>query len=396
MSVSARDLSSANTPPAVERLTGVVERVTFHSPQSGFCVVRVHVRGQRDFVTLVGTVAQIAPGEYVEAEGRWVHNSTHGHQFQARQLSVILPSTQEGIEKYLGSGMVPGIGPHFAKILVQAFGEDVFTVIEQEPDRLLTVPGIGPKRHARVLTAWAEQKVVREIMVFLRSYGVGTASAVRIFKTYGADAIARVQENPYQLALDIYGMGFKTADTLAQRLGLSPQSLHRAQAGIRHVLQTFSEQGHCAVPQEQLVAAAEQLLTIDAPLIAQALSLEVTQGHVVAETIQDQPCVFLAPLYRAELGVAAHLRRLLAQPPPWAPIAADKAVPWVEQQTGVTLSASQRVAVAQTVNAKVTVVTGGPGVGKTTVVNSILRILRAKGVRVLLCAPTGRAAKRLA
>ena len=146
-----------------------MERVTFHSPQSGFCVVRVHVRGQRDFVTLVGTVAQIAPGEYVEAEGRWVHNSTHGHQFQARQLHVILPSTQEGIEKYLGSGMVPGIGPHFAKILVQAFGEDVFTVIEQEPQRLLTVPGIGPKRHARVLAAWAEQKAVREIMVFLRS-----------------------------------------------------------------------------------------------------------------------------------------------------------------------------------------------------------------------------------
>ena len=169
MSVSARDLSSAHTPPAVERLTGVVERVTFHSPQSGFCVVRVHVRGQRELITMVGTVAQIAPGEYVEAEGQWVHNSTHGRQFQARQLSVILPSTQEGIEKYLGSGMVPGIGPHFAKVLVQAFGDDVFTVIEQEPQRLLTVPGIGPKRHARVLAAWAEQKAVREIMVFLRS-----------------------------------------------------------------------------------------------------------------------------------------------------------------------------------------------------------------------------------
>ena len=233
-------------------------------------------------------------------------------------------------------------------------------------------------------------------MVFLRSYGVGTASAVRIYKTYGADAITRVQENPYQLALDIYGIGFKTADTLAQRLGLSPESLHRAQAGIRHVLQTFSEQGHCAVPQEHLLVAAEQLLTIPTPLIEQALTVEVTHGHVVAEAIQEQPCVFLAPLYRAELGVAAHLRRLLKQPPPWGPIMVDKALPWVEQQTGVTLSASQRAAVAQTVNAKVTIITGGPGVGKTTVVNSILRILRAKGVRVLLCAPTGRAAKRLA
>ena len=205
-----------------------------------------------------------------------------------------------------------------------------------------------------------------------------------------------MQENPYQLALDIYGIGFKTADTLAQRLGLSPESLHRAQAGVRHVLQTFSEQGHCAVHQEQLVAAAELLLAIPMSLIEQALHLEVLQGHVVAEAIQDQPCVFLAPLHRAELGVAAHLRRLLKLPPLWAPIATDKALPWVEQQTGVTLSVSQRAAVEQTVNAKVTIVTGGPGVGKTTVVNSILRILRAKGVRVLLCAPTGRAAKRLA
>ena len=162
------------TAPTVERLSGVVERVTFHSPQSGFCVARVHVRGQRDLITVVGTVAQIAPGEYVEAEGQWVHNTTHGQQFQARQLHVILPSTQEGIEKYLGSGMVPGIGPHFAKRLVQAFGEDVFTVIEQEPQRLLTVPGIGPKRHAQVLSAWAEQKAVREIIEFQRTYGVGT------------------------------------------------------------------------------------------------------------------------------------------------------------------------------------------------------------------------------
>src|SRR5215831_11059450 len=177
MTIAASGPFPSTSPPTVERLTGIVERVTFHSPQSGFCVVRVHVRGQRDFVTVVGTVAQIAPGEYVEAEGQWVHNHTHGRQFQARQLHVILPSTQEGIVKYLGSGMVRGIGPHFAKVLVQAFGEAVFTVIEQEPQRLRTVPGIGPKRQAQVLAAWAEQKAVREIMVFLRSYGVGTASA---------------------------------------------------------------------------------------------------------------------------------------------------------------------------------------------------------------------------
>ncbi len=380
----------------LERLTGVVERVTFHSPQSGFCVLRLQVRGQRDVVTVVGTVAQIAPGEYIDAQGQWVQNHTHGRQFQARQLQVLLPNTPAGIEKYLGSSLVPGIGPHFAKVLVQAFGESVFEIIEQEPHRLLTLPGIGPKRHARVLAAWADQKAIREIMVFLHSHGIGTASAARIYKAYGADAITRVQENPYQLALDIYGIGFKTADTLAQRLGLSPDSVPRAQAGLRHVLQTLAEQGQCAVPQTQLLAAAEQLLAIPSAVIAEALAAELTQGHVIAEPIADQPCVFLAPLHRVELGVASHLRRLLALPPPWPAIATEKALPWVEQQTGVTLSASQRAAVAQTVNAKVTIITGGPGVGKTTVVNSILRILRAKGVRVLLCAPTGRAAKRLA
>lgn len=372
-----------------------MERVTFHNPQNGFCVLRVQVRGQRELVTLVGTVAQIAPGEYVEAAGQWVHNHTHGRQFQAHQLQVILPSTQEGIAKYLGSGMVPGIGPHFARLLVQAFGEAVFEVIEREPQRLLTLPGIGAKRQARVLAAWAEQKAVRQIMVFLHSHGVGTASAVRIYKTYGAEAIERVQENPYQLALDIYGIGFKTADTLAQRLGIPADSIHRAQAGVRHVLQTLSEQGHCAVPQTQLLAAAEKLLTIPAAIINEALTLEIAHGNIVAEAIQGQSCLFLAPLHRAELGVASHLRRLLKPPPPWALIAVDKALPWVAQQTGLTLSASQQAAVAQAVNAKVTILTGGPGVGKTTVVNSILRILRAKGVRVLLCAPTGRAAKRL-
>src|SRR5215475_7796756 len=357
-------VSTPTPAPALDRLTGVVERVTFHSPHSGFCVVRLQVRGQRELVTLVGTVAQIAPGEYLEAEGQWVHNSMHGRQFQARQLHVILPSTPEGMEKYLGSGMVPGIGPNFA--------------------------------HKWVLAAWADQKAIRQIMVFLHSHGVGTASAGRIYKTYGTEAIARVQENPYQLALDIYGIGFKTADALAQRLGLSPDSVHRAQAGVRHVLQTFSDQGHCAVPQARLLAATEKLLMIPSPIIAEALTAEVAQGHVVAEAIQDQPCVFLAPLHRAELGVATQVRRLLKGPPPWVAIAVEKALPWVEQQTGLRLSASQRAAVAQTVNAKVAIVTGGPGVGKTTVVNSILRILRAKGVRVLLCAPTGRAAKRLA
>jgi exodeoxyribonuclease V alpha subunit len=306
------------------------------------------------------------------------------------------PSTIEGIEKYLGSGMVKGIGPHFAHKLVQAFGDAVFDIIEQQPQRLRELEGIGPKRQARVVEAWAEQKAIREIMVFLHSHGVGTASAARIFKCYGNEAIRRVQANPYQLALDIYGIGFKTADTLAQRLGIPRDSLSRAQAGVRHVLQLLAEQGHCAAASEQLIQSAEELLEIPATIITQAITLEVEQGNVAEEKVQEMPCLFLTPLQRAELGVASHLRRLMEGSPPWGEILADKALPWVEQQTKLTLSGSQREAVGLAITAKVTIITGGPGVGKTTVVNSILRILRAKGVRVLLCAPTGRAAKRLA
>jgi len=262
---------------ATEHLQGSVERVTFHSPESGFCVLRIKVRGQRDLVTVIGSAATITPGEHVECTGTWTNDRQHGLQFKTQHLRAIPPSTLEGIEKYLGSGMVKGIGPHFARKLVRAFGERVFDIIEQEPDRLLELEGIGPKRKERVTQAWAEQKVVREIMVFLQSHGVGTARAVRIYKTYGDRAVERVQENPYRLALDIHGIGFKTADAIAQRLGIPRDALMRAQA----------------------------------------------------------------------------------------------------------------------VNGKVTVITGGPGVGKTTVVNSILRIIRTKGVKVLLCAPTGRAAKRL-
>jgi exodeoxyribonuclease V alpha subunit len=386
---------SLREPPS-ERLAGVVERITFQSAQTGFCVLRVTVAGQRELVTVVGTVAQVFPGEYLDCQGRWVQNSTHGRQFQATTVTVVPPSTVEGIEKYLGSGMVKGIGPHFAGKLVQAFGEAVFDIIESQPQRLLELDGVGPKRQARVLQAWAEQKVIREIMVFLHSHGVGTASAVRIYKCYGTEAMSRVRANPYQLALDIYGIGFKTADTLAQRLGIPRDSVSRAQAGVRHVLQLLSEHGHCAATSASLLQSAEHLLEIPAAIITQAMTLEVEQGNVVEEMVGEIPCVFLAPLQRAELGVAARLRRLMKGSLPWGHIAVNKALPWVEQQTGLTLSGSQQAAVGQVIAAKISIITGGPGVGKTTVVNSILRILRAKGVRVLLCAPTGRAAKRLA
>jgi len=379
---------------APEYLQGSVERVTFHSPESGFCVLRVKVGGQRDLVTVIGSAATITPGEYVECTGTWVNDRQHGLQFKTQNLRVVPPTTLEGIEKYLGSGMVKGIGPHFARKLVRAFGERVFDVIEQEPQRLRELDGIGPKRQARVTGAWAEQKVIRDIMVFLQSHGVGTARSVRIYKTYGEESVERVRENPYRLALDIHGIGFKTADTIAQRLGIPHDAQIRAQAGVRHVLQEIAGDGHCAAYREPLTDTTEKLLEIPAPVIDEAIAAELAEDNLVAEGIHEQPALYLTPLYRAERGIAEHFARLGGEPV-WGHLDSERALPWVETQTGLSLSASQRTAVAQAVNSKVTVITGGPGVGKTTVVNSILRILRAKGVKVLLCAPTGRAAKRL-
>src|SRR2546426_4242819 len=313
-------------------LTGAVERVTFHSEETGFCVLRVKVRGHRDLVTVVGTAPTITPGEYIESTGWWVTDRTHGLQFKTTHLRVVPPTTLEGIERYLGSGMVKGIGPHFAHKLVQAFGAEVFDVIAQTPHRLQELDGIGPKRTARVVAAWAEQQTVREIMVFLHSHGVGTARAVRIYKTYGTEAITRVQENPYRLALDIHGIGFKTADTLAQRLGIPRDAVIRAQAGVRHVLQTFADEGHCAVVHAELVEAATTLLEIPEATILHAIDLELQEERLVAETIDGQPCLLLAPLYRAEVGVASHLLRLLKGDLPWGAIDPARAIPWAEQR----------------------------------------------------------------
>ena len=393
MSPSSKNTTHADA--TLDRLQGSVERVTFHSEESGFCVLRIKVRGQRDLVTVVGSAAVVSAGEYVECEGLWSNDRQHGLQFKAQYLRVVPPSTLEGIEKYLGSGMVKGIGPHFAKKLVQSFGEAVFDVIEQEPDKLLELEGIGPKRKERVTQAWAEQKVVREIMVFLQSHGVGTARAVRIYKTYGEQAVERVRENPYRLALDIHGIGFKTADAISQRLGIPSDSLIRAQAGVRHMLQEIAGQGHCAAHLEKLRESTAQMLEVPEQLVETAIEAELAEENLIRETIEGETALFLAPLYRSEKEVASHLVRLLEGDRPWREIDTRKAIPWVEEQTGLQLSPSQRQAVSDSVNGKVTVITGGPGVGKTTVVNSILKIVRAKGANVRLCAPTGRAAKRL-
>jgi exodeoxyribonuclease V alpha subunit len=378
-----------------EPLSGLVERVTFHSPETGFCVLRVKVRGHRELVTVLGSAASIQPGEFIQASGRWDNHREHGIQFKTTFLKVMPPSSIEGIEKYLGSGMIKGIGPHFAKKLVKAFGEEVFDVIENTPERLRKLDGIGPKRVEKITSGWADQKAIREIMVFLQSHGVGTSRAVRIYKTYGADAIPLVSENPYRLARDIKGIGFLTADQIAEKLGIEKTAMIRARAGISYTLTEAVSEGHCGLPEDDLMPMAEQLLEIPLDILRDALQQELQDQTVVVDTIAERRCIFLAHLWNAEKIVAERLKALATGQPSWPQIDTGKAIPWVEQKLGVTLAESQREAVKRAVSSKVMVITGGPGVGKTTLVNAILRILVVKGVTIALAAPTGRAAKRL-
>ena len=269
-----------------EVLAGYVERVTYHNAENGFCVLRAKARGHRDVVTVVGHAATISAGEWITASGEWVNDRTHGQQFRARFLRTSPPTSADGIEKYLSSGMIRGIGPAYAKKLVRSFGEKVFDVIEATPERLREVDGIGPIRAARILTAWAEQKAVREIMVFLHSHGVGTARAVRIFKTYGSDAIRVMSENPYRLARDIRGIGFKTADAIAMKLGIEKIATIRVRAGISYALTEAMEDGHCGLPTEELVPLAEKLLEVPQQLIRTALELELHEGTVIADRVR--------------------------------------------------------------------------------------------------------------
>jgi exodeoxyribonuclease V alpha subunit len=374
---------------------GLVERVTFHNVENGFCVLRAKARGHRDLVTVIGHAAIISAGEWITATGDWVNDCTHGQQFKARFLRTSTPTSADGIEKYLSSGMIWGVGPAYAKKLVRAFGEKVFDVIETTPDRLREVDGIGPVRAASILAAWAEQKAVREIMVFLHSHGVGTARAVRIFKTYGADAIQVMTENPYRLARDIRGIGFKTADAIAMKLGIEKTAIVRVRAGISYALTEAMDEGHCGLPTEELIPLAETLLEVPQGLIRTALDLELQEGTVVADRVGETPCVFLAGPHRAERTIAERLMRQANGTLPWPWIDPDKALPWVEERIGLALSESQIAAIRLALMSKVLVMTGGPGVGKTTIIRAILRILSAKGVKLLLCAPTGRAAKRM-
>jgi exodeoxyribonuclease V alpha subunit len=384
-----------SAPKPIEIVTGLIERVTFFSEESGFAVLKVKAKGRRDLVTVIGSLPAVTAGEWLTAEGFWVHNKDHGFELRAQKLTSVPPTTREGIEKYLGSGMVKGIGPVYAKKLVASFGEQIFDIIENSSARLEDIPGIGPGRRRKIKEAWAEQKVIRKIMVFLHSNGVSTARAVRIYKTYGENAIEKVQANPYLLARDIPGIGFKTADEIAQKLGIPRDSIMRACAGLEFVLSEAIGNGHCALPRDILLQESQKVLSLDETLIAEALMRLLQKRDLINELIQGEDLVFLPGLRTAEEGIAAEISLLASQPAAYPPIDFEKAIHWAATRTGKVLGDSQKEALRLTLQNRVMIITGGPGVGKTTLLNTLLTILRVKKVQCLLCAPTGRAARRL-
>lgn len=383
-----------------ESLSGTIERVTFHNPENGFAVLRVQVPKRKHPVTVVGQVPRAIAGEYLEATGAWQKDPEHGEQFKAASIRTAAPSSAEGIEKFLGSGLIKGIGPQYAKKIVKVFGSRTLQVIDESPSFLKEVKGLGPRRIQQIRLGWKEQKAVRDIMVFLQSHGLGTARAFRIWKTYGDKALELVRGNPYRLADDIWGIGFSTADALARRLGMEESSPLRMQAAMRHLLKEASHDGHCALPQEELLERTQKLLDGEVarlrPELQRALEELVKENAVVRSSdAGPAPWIYLPWLYHAEVHVAKRLRELLQGKHPLAGIDVARALDWVQKQMSISLADGQAAAIRQAVTQKVLVITGGPGVGKTTIVRGILEIFLAKKLNCRLAAPTGRAAKRL-
>ena len=378
-----------------EYLSGTIERITYHNADNGFCVIRVKVKGHKDLVTVTGNVPSVSAGEYIKCSGIWHNDRNHGKQFKADFLKSLPPETLEGIERYLGSGLIKGIGAHFAKRLVSAFGDKVFEVIENKPNLLSTVEGIGKIRAQSICSNWQDQKIVREIMVFLQSHGVGTTRATRIYKTYGEKAIEVVSQNPYQLAKDIRGIGFVSADTIAGNLGIAKDSLVRARAGVAHVLLEATSDGHCGLPQEILVQNSAKLLEIEKDLIELAIAEEIKLKSLVTDTLNNINTIFLASYYIYEKNIAKILLNLAKSPVSWDKTDTTTIISLVEEELNIKLAESQKLAIEKALDNRLMVITGGPGTGKTTLVNSLLKTLAAKKLNIKLCAPTGRAAKRL-
>lgn len=377
-------------------IAGSIEHITFNNPENQFSILKIKARGMSDWVTLVGHIHNPTAGEYIEAKGKWVNHAVFGQQFKAEHIKTTPPTSKEGLEKFLGSGTVQGVGPKLAKKLIQTFGMDILQVLDEQPEQLLKLDGIKEKKLNKIKKSWDEQRSIRKIMLFLHSHGIGAARAVKIYKVYGNQAITQLQENPYQLAESIHGIGFKIADQLGKNLGIVPESPKRAAAAALYLLEQASGNGHCAMPLDLLLNQGVNELDIPLSVLEAAIENETTKKTLVAIEKNNALFISLISLFRAEQGIYAHIRRLAQKETLWAVQEVDEKIHAMEEKFHFKLAESQKNAVKLCLSHKVSIITGGPGVGKTTVVRSFLGVLREANLRITLCAPTGRAAKRLA
>jgi len=373
------------------KLKGTIHKIVFHSDKTGFTVTRVNVIGQKEPVTVVGKIASLNPGCSVEFTGEWVKHNKYGSQFQADSYLELKPSTIKGIRKYLGSGLIKGIGPVYAGKLVEKFGIETLDIIDNKPERILEVPGIGKKRAGMIMTAWKEQRNIRNIMIFLQGHGIGPSRAVKIFKTYGDSAVEKVKENPYRLAEDIWGIGFRTADNIARNIGFEMDSPQRAKAAILHILNKAADNGHCFLPVNDLKRKCVEELKVPEDIFSNVLEKLVTEDRLWFEDNN----IYLKRYYLSEIKSAQTLAQIMKTPTMRPAVNPQKALDWVQDKIKIRLSDSQSSALKLTLSNKVSIITGGPGVGKTTILLALVTILERAGWEISLSAPTGRAAKRM-
>ncbi len=376
------------------QLKGHIERVTFSSEESAFAVCKIKVKGERDLVTIVGNMVNPVPGEFVELTGKWSIHPKFGSQLTVQHYKTLVPATQFGIQKYLGSGLIKGIGPVMAKRIVKQFGIKSLDIIEKDITKLSKVEGIGKKRIEMIKVAWDEQKEVRSVMLFLQSHGVSTAYAAKIFKTYGQDSINIVKENPYRLAREIFGIGFITADNIAEKLGITKDAPQRIEAGLEYVLHKLADDGHVCYPYEELCEKVKEMLAVDRQIVLKAVADSFQADRIVIEDINGK-LVFLKKFHVCETGITQNFKRLKHSPKSVRKIDSNKAIEWMKGRIKIKLAEKQEAAVRKSLEEKVLIITGGPGTGKTTIINAIIKILKKAGANILLAAPTGRAAKRM-
>lgn len=388
---SSPELSAQNRPVEIE---GTVSSIVFHNEENGYTIMSI-TQELGEPITVLGRLPAVVEGEQVRVSGKWKNDKRFGRQMEASSIVAVAPVTNTGIEKFLASGFIDGIGKAYAKRIVKKFGEETFRVIEEESQRLEEVEGIGKGRRQKIKASWKRQKAVRDIMIFLHGHGLSTARSLRLYKTYGPEAVNILRSDPYRLARELSGIGFKTADDIASKMGQPPEAPARIDAGIEYVLDQAKQQGHCALPRSGLLKGAAEILGTDGELIEASLNRLILNSKVVIEDGTADPLVFSAPLYEAEQLVSAAVASLLRAEPNLPEFDPEAALAWFERHQKLTLGAEQAAAVLEAISHRFHIITGGPGVGKTTIMRAILEIVTAKKVQVVLCAPTGRAAKRL-